>query len=107
MLDLAGLNESVPHRRSAGLRDAVSRYLPGWDWDHAPAAWAGLRPLTPDGLPVIGAVLGVDGLFVATGHGMLGITLAPATAELVAPLVLGERSERDVGPFSPGRFSRG
>ena len=82
----------------------MSRYLPGWPWDAPPAAWAGLRPLAPDGLPIIGAVPGRDGLFVATGHGMLGITLAPATAELLVPDVLGERPGLREGPFSPARF---
>jgi D-amino-acid dehydrogenase len=107
MLDLAGLDETIPPRRSASLRAAVSCYLPGWTWDHAPAAWAGLRPLSPDGLPVIGEVPRREGLFVASGHGMLGITLAPATAELLTPLVLAEQSGLDRGPFAPGRFSRG
>ncbi len=106
MLDLAGLDASTPRRRAEGLRLAVSRYLPGWSWDASPAAWAGLRPLAPDGLPIIGAVPGRDGLFVATGHGMLGITLAPATAELLVPDVLGERSNLEAGPFSPARFGR-
>ena len=64
-------------------------------------AWAGLRPATPDGLPLIGAVR--DGLYLATGHGMLGVTLAPATADLLAPLVLEGRADPALAPFDPGR----
>ncbi len=65
--------------------------------------WAGLRPATADGLPSIGALPGHPGLFVASGHGMLGVTLAPATAALLAPLVLEGRMAPELEPFSPGR----
>jgi len=65
--------------------------------------WAGLRPATPDGLPLIGPLPGLDGVFLATGHGMLGVTLAPATAAALAPLVLTGRATPELAPFDPGR----
>lgn len=65
--------------------------------------WAGLRPMTADGLPLIGRAPRLDGVFVATGHGMLGVTLAPATAALLAPLVLDGREDPILAPFRPGR----
>ena len=65
--------------------------------------WAGLRPATADGLPLIGMLPGHPGLFVASGHGMLGITLAPATAALLAPLVLEGSMAPELQPFAPGR----
>jgi D-amino-acid dehydrogenase len=68
--------------------------------------WAGLRPCTPDGLPVIGRPQGVPGLVIATGHAMKGIALAPATAAAVAALVAGEQPPHDVSAFSPDRFRR-
>jgi D-amino-acid dehydrogenase len=52
----------------------------------------------------VGALPGQDGLFVATAHGMLGVTLAPATAELLMPLVLDDQLSEDLVPFSPARF---
>lgn len=64
------------------------------DWRAAPMGtngWAGLRLATPDGLPVIGPVPGHDGLVVATGHGALGVTLAPVTARAVAEIVTADR----------------
>ncbi|MBI4611821.1 MAG: FAD-dependent oxidoreductase [Candidatus Rokubacteria bacterium] len=63
------------------------------------AAWCGLRPLTPDGLPIIDRVPGVEGLIVATGHGMLGFTQSPATGKLVTELASASP------PRCPGRRS--
>lgn len=64
--------------------------------------WFGHRPSTPDGLPVIGAATGIDGVFYAFGHGHIGLNSAPKTAELVE-LMLGEKFE-NVADFSPTRF---
>jgi glycine/D-amino acid oxidase-like deaminating enzyme len=55
-------------------------------------SWAGLRPMTPDRRPLIGAVLGFEGLVAATGHSSVGIFLAPLTARLVADAVEGKSS---------------
>jgi D-amino-acid dehydrogenase len=87
------------------LLAAARPYLAGWEpvADGPVEAWAGLRPATPDGLPLIGALPGLDGVFLATGHGMLGVTLAPATADLLAPLVLEGRAAPELAPFDPAR----
>jgi D-amino-acid dehydrogenase len=87
------------------LLAAARPYLAGWqpDADGPVEAWAGLRPATPDGLPLIGALPGLDGVYLATGHGMLGVTLAPATADLLAPLVLEGRAAPELAPFDPAR----
>jgi D-amino-acid dehydrogenase len=66
----------------------------------------GMRPLTPDGLPVIGRVPGLANVFLATGHAMLGITLAPVTGAAIAGLVAGQTSGFDLTPFDPARFVR-
>ncbi|HWX08577.1 MAG TPA: FAD-dependent oxidoreductase [Gaiellaceae bacterium] len=68
-----------------------------------PAGWAGFRPATPDSLPLLGPVPGAPGVLVATGHGMLGVTLAPATGVAVAALVRGERPSW-LAPLDPARF---
>jgi D-amino-acid dehydrogenase len=65
-----------------------------------------MRSLSPDGLPLIGAVPGRPGLHVATGHATLGITLAPATGELVAGLLLDGRQDPLLKAFDPARFAR-
>jgi glycine/D-amino acid oxidase-like deaminating enzyme len=66
------------------------------------SAWWGIRPMTPDGRPVVGQLR--EGLFVASGHGGQGVILGGGTARLVASMVLGERAPFDPEPFSPGRF---
>jgi glycine oxidase len=66
--------------------------------------WAGLRPGTPDALPILGAT-GTPGYFVATGHFRDGILLAPITAEVMADVVMGERPAHDLSAFSAARFS--
>jgi D-amino-acid dehydrogenase len=57
----------------------------------------------PDGLALIGALLGLDDIYLARGPGMLGVTLAPATADLLAPHVLAGRAAPELTPFDPAR----
>jgi glycine oxidase len=66
--------------------------------------WAGLRPGTPDGLPILGATA-TPGYYVATGHFRDGILLAPITAEVMADVIAGNPCHQDLSPFSPGRFA--
>jgi len=65
--------------------------------------WAGLRPATPDSLPFLGPVDGAPGLVVAVGHGMLGVTLAPATGNAVAEMLVTGRVSVELAPFRIGR----
>jgi D-amino-acid dehydrogenase len=84
---------------------SVEPYFEEWSpaSETALLEWAGLRPMTADGLPLIGAAPALQNVFVATGHGMLGVTLAPATAALLAPLVLEGRGAPELAPFDPAR----
>lgn len=68
-------------------------------------AWTGLRAATPDGQPLIGALPGLDGVYVAAGHEGLGITTALATAELIAAAATGRAAPIDAAPYRPGRFA--
>jgi len=83
----------------------VEPYFSDWrpSSETALLEWAGLRPLTADGLPLIGRSPALQNVFVATGHGMLGVTLAPATAALLTPLVLEGRAAPELAPFDPVR----
>jgi D-amino-acid dehydrogenase len=106
-MELSGLNLRLAPERLAAIRHAGDQYLGDWRGgdEHA---WVGMRPLTPDGLPLIGLLPGADNLYVATGHAMLGVTLAPATGEALARYMLGDvrASEAQLAPFDPGRFQR-
>ena len=66
--------------------------------------WMGYRPSLPDTLPVIGRAAGDERVIYAFGHGHLGLTLAPVTAEVVADGVAGRKAALDPAPFRPGRF---
>jgi D-amino-acid dehydrogenase len=105
VFELGHRSVEIDERRLRAMLESADPFFTGWrPSDVAPAArWAGLRPLTTDGLPLIGATPGDAGVFVAAGHGMLGVTLAPATAALLAPLVLEGRSDPALVPFSPAR----
>ena len=105
-LELAGLDARINTRRVASILRAVPDYLEPFDRIEAdPAeAWAGFRPCTPDGLPIIGRADDISNLVVATGHAMLGISLAPATGALVAALAADEKPPFDPSPFRLSRF---
>jgi D-amino-acid dehydrogenase len=103
-LDLVGVNPRVRERRVRATVPMASRFVslpPGAD--HA-RSWAGLRPLTPDGLPLIGRSPSVDNLILATGHGHMGISLAAVTGEAVARIAAGEAPDFDAAAVDPGRF---
>jgi D-amino-acid dehydrogenase len=105
VFELGASNDDISPAVGERLLAAARPYLGGWhpDPDGPVEAWAGLRPATPDGLPLIGALPGLDGIYLATGHGMLGVTLAPATANLLAPLVLDGHAAPELTPFDPAR----
>lgn len=98
-LELAGIDLSIDRRRLAAVARAPEAYMKDWRPADPELEWAGLRPIPADTLPLIGAVPGREGLFVATGHAMLGVTLAPATGAALAPLVLENRLLPELAPF--------
>jgi D-amino-acid dehydrogenase len=105
-MELAGLDLSLNERRLMAIRRAVPEYLPDFDqqWATSAEAWSGLRPCTPDGLPYVGRFRRWPNLIAATGHAMLGITLAPITGQLVADLIAERRPSIDIASLAPDRF---
>ncbi len=105
VFELGASRAEAPDGAGERLLSEASTYLSGWrpEPEGPLHTWAGLRPATADGLPAIGELPGNPGLFVAAGHGMLGVTLAPATASLLAPLVLAGVAAPELAPFDPGR----
>ena len=105
VLELGPRNATAPPGAGARLLAAAEPYLDGWRprMGGTTRVWAGLRPASADGLPLIGAVPGRRGLYVATGHTMSGVALAPATAAALAPLVLEGERVPVLAPFDPGR----
>ena len=87
------------------LHQSAIRLLPALRQARVLEAWAGLRPGTPDGLPILGETA-TPGYFTATGHFRDGILLAPVTAELMARVITGAKPEQDLSAFSPARFGQ-
>jgi glycine/D-amino acid oxidase-like deaminating enzyme len=89
------------------LQAACERISPLLTAERVVARPACIRPATPDGLPVIGALQGVEGGYVASGHGVWGMLNAPATGEAIAELVVdGVARSTELEPFDPARFHR-
>jgi D-amino-acid dehydrogenase len=105
-MQFAGLDESIDRRRVASVHRGGIRMLPAWRESPVAKIWSGLRPCTPDGLPIIGWLRDDMRVVLATGHAMLGLTLAPVTGELVADLVDGT-DRPEFAMLDPGRFRWG
>lgn len=90
------------------LTSAASKVLTGADWENRTEEWVGARPMTSDGLPLLGAVPGRPNVFVASGHNMHGLSLGPLTGEILADLVAGRTPTSndkpiDLKPFAINR----
>ena len=103
-MEFSGFNTQIDSVRIANLKRAAMDYLRPSPSLPILEAWAGLRPMTFDDLPVIGPAPGHPNLILATGHGMLGITMAPGTGQVVADLICGQKTAIDLWPFRPERF---
>jgi D-amino-acid dehydrogenase len=105
-LEFSGENHRIRRPRLEQLTRGAAQYMDGIGEAEALSEWCGLRPCTPDGLPVVGRVPGTLGAFVATGHAMLGLTLGPITGRLVAEFIIDGAPSMDVSLLSPARFRR-
>ena len=104
-LEFAGFDLSVNPRRIRRLLQESRNYLSGIETPSSVEVWAGLRPCTPDGLPVIGRLKQFKNVVVATGHGMLGVTLGPVTGKIIAEMLFEKAPVFDLAPLSPVRFA--
>lgn len=102
-LELAGLNQSIDVRRLAAVRGSAEPYLRAGTRGGEETIWRGLRPLSADGLPMIGRLPTERRVSVATGHGHIGVTLAPVTGKLIAEMLSGEASSLDLRALRPVR----
>jgi glycine oxidase len=99
----AGFDKTVHTSDITHLRSLAAVLLPALADAPQLEAWAGLRPATPDGLPLLGALPSQPNHLLATGHFRDGILLAPATAHLIAQLLTHESPSIDLKSFSPAR----
>jgi D-amino-acid dehydrogenase len=102
-MEFAGYDESLNPARLRLLRDVAALYLRELIAEPVLESWYGWRPMTPDGLPFIGRLPAFDNVYLAAGHGMLGLSMAPATGRLIAELVGGETPHLDAAPYAVRR----
>lgn len=103
-MEQVGFDEGTTDAALDRLRTAAASVVP--DLAAAPRAdaWAGLRPMSPDGIPLVGPDPAVEGLWHATGHGRNGILLAPVTADALASWIATGEAPADAGAWAPGRL---
>ncbi len=100
-----GYDKTVEPATVQSLHRAAAQLVPELASSSVTESWAGLRPGTPDNLPLLGETE-TPGVFVASGHFRNGILLAPITARILADLVTGKPSPLDISLFSPSRFAK-
>ena len=106
-MEFSGVNDHLDEKRLDRLLRGASGYLRTAGDQPQLERWSGLRPMCYDDLPVIGRPKHYTNLYLATGHGMLGLTMATGTGRALAELLCEGHSSIDLHPFSPDRFHRG
>ena len=105
-MEICGKNQSISKARVLGIIESFCKFYP----EYSPedflnlSPWVGLRPCSPDGLPYLGKPSKHDNLVIASGHAMMGLSLAPISGYLVKQLISGERPCFDLSPLHPNRF---
>jgi len=99
-----GLDLSINQRRVEAIFNAVNEWCPDLGKLEVREIWRGLRPCSPDGLPIISRTDAYENLIVATGHAMIGMSLSPITGKLVSQLVANEPPQIDLSPLRIERF---
>lgn len=103
-MEIGGINHDINNSRVRGIVDSIPKFFPEMKVDFPTKIWHGLRPCSPDGLPLIGRTITPENMIVATGHSMMGMSLGPATGKVVSDLVNGSKPDVDIAMFDPGRY---
>lgn len=106
-MEFGGLDEELNQVRIGAILKAPTVYFRNWQPPmHDLSPRAGIRPMTPDGMPIIGRLGDLENTYVCTGHGMQGITLGPGSALALTDLVLHGHQPDVLKPFTPDRFTK-
>jgi len=103
-MEFSGYDETLNSSRMQLLRDGAADYLHEPFTEPVEEEWYGWRPMTYDGKPIIDRSPKFSNVWIAAGHNMLGLTMAPGTGKLVAELLNDEKPHVDTKPFSVRRF---
>jgi D-amino-acid dehydrogenase len=104
MMEFSGYDSSIPDRRIEQLRESARHYLVDPITEKQQQTWYGWRPMTWDSLPIIGRVRRMANAYLATGHNMLGLSLATATGKLITEIIQDRDTHIDPTPYRPDRF---
>ena len=106
MAEISGFTSDLPASRRRTLERSVGSLFPGAGALADAQFWSGLRPMTPDGTPAVGATA-IPNLFLNAGHGTLGWTMACGSARVLADIVGGSEPGIEVGDLAVARYGRG
>lgn len=104
MAEISGFNNDLHPRRRRTLEHSMQSLFPGAGDAGAASFWSGLRPMTPDGTPVVGATP-IGNLYLNTGHGTLGWTMACGSGQVIADVISGAASAIDTRDLAISRYS--
>lgn len=105
-MEFSGLNARLNERRIDSIVAGARQFIDGWQPVEPDSRWCGLRPIAPDGLPIIDRHPGLGNVFIAGAYSMLGMTLAAPAAEALARFVVSGVRPPELEPFRAGRFGR-
>ncbi|RFS18062.1 FAD-binding oxidoreductase [Emticicia sp. C21] len=105
-MEIGGINQDINMNRVRGIIKAVPEFFPDYSIEvpKQEKVWSGLRPCSPDGLPYIGRTKKYKNLIIASGHAMMGLSLAPGTGKLVQEIVDNEQTSIDISLYKPERY---
>ena len=105
-LEISGMDDLIKEHKVNGIIKSVPEYYPGMSITNPAPVWYGYRPCTPDGMPYVGRLKDASNIILATGHAMMGLSLAPATGRMVAE-ILQHNPKNCNNKLDPARFSKG
>ncbi|MGN6872034.1 MAG: NAD(P)/FAD-dependent oxidoreductase [Solirubrobacteraceae bacterium] len=105
-MEFSGVNNRLDHRRINAIVAGARKSFRSWASADVTSQWAGMRPITADGLPVIDRAGQYDNVYLATGYGMQGVTLAPSAGKALAELITTGHRPPVLEPFRLDRFAR-
>ena len=104
-MEFSGYDDTLNRRRLDALERGAREYLHEATGPVKREEWFGWRPMTVDDLPILGRAPGQPHLWLATGHGMLGISMSTGSAQLIAEMICGRKPSFDPAPYRPERFA--